>query len=191
MKNIKYLGGEWKYLKKKRESLQNLLVPSSIIKSHLEFFIPYETFSGRSSRRGPHNSFLTIPSLLSPSLLTQQKETEGEKISWWRETRISSIDLPVLRSISVPRHFWIINPLITTREREEEGGGKGIGIKFRVNESSRTAASRYPPPLPLPSTRPSPHTGAQPPHTYRLLIEYTSGPNFNNINSDAYIKRRG
>lgn len=159
MKNIKYLGGEWKYLKKKRESLQNLLVPSSIIKSHLEFFIPYETFSGRSSRRGPHNSFLTIPSLLS-----QQKETEGEKISWWRETRISSIDLPVLRSISVPRHFWIINPLIITRKREEEGGGKGIGIKFRVNEAA--VPPRVDTPLPSPSPpRARPRTQVRSHHT--------------------------
>lgn len=58
MKNIKYLGGEWKYLKKKRESLQNLLVPSSLLNPILNSLSPTKLF-----RDVPRGVDLTIPSL--------------------------------------------------------------------------------------------------------------------------------
>lgn len=111
MKNIEYLRKIFKKKKiRKRVSLKLPLVPSSLFKSHLEFprnfFVlgrPQDTHRYEAHKN--YNSFL-------PLLRKERKYRE--------ERRASSIDSPVLRSISTPRHFWIINPLITTRGREEE-----------------------------------------------------------------------
>lgn len=78
MKNIKYLGGEWKYLKKKRESLQNLLVPSSLLNPILNSLSPTKLF-----RDVPRGVDLTIPSLqflpYSPLPYSRNKKKQRER----------------------------------------------------------------------------------------------------------------
>lgn len=118
MISIEYLRKIFKKKKiRKRVSLKLPLVPSSLFKSHLEFFTPPRNFfvlgrpqdTHRYEAHKNYNSFLPL----------LRKERRQER-KYREERRASSIDSPVLRSISTPRHFWIINPLITTRGREEE-----------------------------------------------------------------------